>query len=260
MRRSFGLLLVLICGAATAARAGEPAPTLILPNLAPSDSFNALLDGAQPDAAQVRWRSTQVKLTPKSHLRVNLTDPLIGPGASRGQAARLGTETGDYEVTLVRDFPKAVSFNTGKVGVDLTPHAGLGMTPYGTVAEAGARMEISQRMDDAAVASLGAIGVRDGALLGDKGRWYMFAAASGRAVGINMMRSDAGGWAKGGWTTDQSSTLVGDAQIGVGWRKGAMQTSLGVLHREAKAQHTYFGYTSRPDTVAGFTFAVRPGQ
>jgi len=37
-----------------------------------------------------------------------------------------------------------------------------------------------------------------------------------------------------------------------------MQTSLGVLHREVKAEHTYFGYESKPDTLIAFSFAVRP--
>ena len=260
MRRVLGLQLVLACGVvASGTQAAEPAPALAGLQLAPHNSFAALLDEAQPDAAAVRWRSPQVQVSPKAKLRISLADPLAGPGYSNAQLARAAADARGYEVSLVRDWPSAVSFRTGSLGVDLSPHAAVGMTPYGGLAEAGARLEVSRRMDDAAVASLNAIGVGDGAKFGDKGRWYMFAAASGRAVGLNMLRGD-GGWSRGGWSTDQSSTLVGDAQVGVGWRKGAMQTSFGVLHREAKAEHTYFGYTSRPDTVAGFTFAVRPGQ
>jgi len=259
MRRLFGLQIVLLLSAAAAAQAAEPSAGLSGLKLAPQNAFDALLNDAQPDSAPVTWRSTKVRLTPRSHLRVSVADSLTGPGATEAQAARLAADARNYEVTFVRDWPRAVSFSARSVGVDVSPHAAIGMTPYGSVAEAGARVELSQRMDDAAVESLNALGVRNGAELGDKGRWYMFAAASGRAVGLNMMRGESG-WARAGWTTDQSSTLVGDAQVGVGWRKGAMQTSFGVLHREAKAQHTYFGYVSRPDTVAGFTFAVRPGQ
>ena len=257
MRRRFGLQLVLLCAAAaSAAEAGEAALAGV--KLAPHDSFSALLEDSKPDATPVRWRSTDVKLSPRAKLRVSLADPMTGAGASNAQLAR-AADARAYEVSLVRDWPGAVSFNTGSLDVDLSPHAAVGMTPYGGLAEAGARLELSRRMDDAAAASLNAIGFGDGAKFGDKGRWYMFAAASGRAVGLNMLRGE-GGWARGGWTTDQSSTLVGDAQVGVGWRKGPMQTSLGVLHREVKAEHTYFGYISKPDSLVAFSFAVRPGQ
>lgn len=275
MRRWAGLQLVLICGAAaTAAHAQTRA--VALPSISPAsgsafgpagptsasqDSLSAMLDQVSPsaDAAPVRWRSTQVPLSPKTKLRVSVTDPLAAPGASGAQLARAGAEAQNYEVSVVRDWPAAVSIKSGKVGIDVSPHAAVGVTPQGGLAEAGARVELSQRVDDEVVAGLNAMGVDDGAVFGDKGRWYLFAAASGRAVGLNMLRSGSG-WDRAGWTTDESSTLVGDAQVGVGWRKGAMQTSLGVLHREAKAQHAYFGYQSEADTMVAFSFAVRPRE
>lgn len=263
MRRWLRLQFVVVFGAAAvAAHAAEPgggaAPALAGLKLTPQDSFPALLDAAQSDAAPVRWRSTQVQLTPKARLRISVAAPLTVPEASPALLAR-AADAQAYEVSLVRDWPGAVSFSTGPIGVDLSPHAAVGLTPYGGLAEAGARLELGQRMDKAAAAGLNAMGVGDGARFGDKGRWYLFAAASGRAVGLNMLHGEAG-WNRAGWTTDQSSTLVGDAQVGVGWRRGAMQTSLGVLHREVKGEHTYFGYTSRPDTMAAFSFAIRPGR
>lgn len=274
MRRWAGLQLVLICGAAAAAHAEPRAVAIpsIAPatgsftgrdaGLAPQDSLSTLLDQASPsaDAAPVRWRSTQVPLSTKTRLRVSVTDPLTGPGAGGAQLAR-AAETQSYEFSVVRDWPGAVSFKSGKTQVAVSPHAAVGVTPRGGLAEAGARVELSKReqVEDEVVAGLNAMGVDDGALFGDKGRWYLFAAASGRAVGLNMLRS-GGGWDRGGWTTDESSTLVGDAQVGVGWRKGAMQTSLGVLHREAKAEHAYFGYQSEPDTMVAFSFAIRPRE
>ncbi|CAN7191770.1 DUF2219 family protein [Phenylobacterium sp. LjRoot219] len=283
MRRWAGLQLVLICGAASAAQAQSRAPTIptlspiaplslsssafstsgaVSPALAPQDSLSAMFEQASPsaDAAPVRWRSTQVPLSPKTKLRVSVTDPLTAPGATGAQLARAGAETQNYEVSVVRDWPGAVSFKSGKVGIDVSPHAAVGVTPKGGLAEAGARVELShQGVEDEVVAGLNAMGVDDGQVFGDKGRWYLFAAASGRAVGLNMLRSGAG-WDRAGWTTDESSTLVGDAQVGVGWRKGAMQTSLGVLHREAKAQHAYYGYQSEGDTLVAFSFAVRPRE
>jgi hypothetical protein len=59
-----------------------------------------------------------------------------------------------YEVAVTRDWPSALSFQSGKVGLDVSPHAGVGMTSYGTSAEAGARLELSKRRDDATVQRL----------------------------------------------------------------------------------------------------------
>jgi hypothetical protein len=262
MRRWAGLPIVLMCAGAAGAQAGDLklAPYAISPSeIGPQDSMQALFSQSSPssDAAGVNWRSTQAPLSPHTKLRISLADPATAPGAAGIPLLRAAAERQAYEISVVRDWPDAVSFNTRNFGVGVSPHAAVGMTPYGTVAEAGARVELSQRKDDAAKRGLNAIGVGDGAKFGDKGRWYLFAAASGRAVGLNMMHSDTG-WARAGWTTDQSSTLVGDAQVGVGFRKGPMQTSFGVLHREVKGEHLYWGTATKPDTVAGITFAIRP--
>jgi len=255
MRRWTGLHLVGICGFAAAgvAHAADPARGAL--SLAPQDSLSALFAQATPSAdAAYDWRSTQVHLSPKARLRVSVADPLTARG---GAPLTRAAEAQAYEVSLVRDWPGAVSFETRNFGVDLSPHAAVGVTPQGGLAEAGARVELRQRKDRAVLEGLNAIGVEDGTRFGDKGRWYLFAAASGRAVGLNVLRGETG-WDRAGWTTDQSSTLVGDAQVGVGWRRGAMQTSLGVLHREVKAEHHYWGYESKPDTLVAFSFAVRP--
>ena len=271
MRRWAGLQLILICGA-SAAHAGELhviSPYAIAPysvpsssspsSIAPQDSMQSLFDQSTPssDAAPVDWRSTQVPLSSNSKLRVSVANAETAPGVAGVPLMRAAAEPQAYEISVVHDWPSAVAFNTRNFGVAVTPHAAVGVTPYGGLAEAGARVELSQRKDDAAKRGLNAIGVGDGSRFGDKGRWYLFAAASGRAVGLNMLHGDTG-WDRAGWTTDQSSTLVGDAQVGVGWRKGSMQTSFGVLHREVKGEHLYWGTATKPDTVAGVTFAIRP--
>ena len=263
MRRWAGLQFALICGAAGAAHAGPPltlSPYTVAPSaLAPQDSMASLFSQTSPatDAAPVDWRSTQVALTSNSKLRISLANPEIAPGVVGIPLNRAAGGPQAYEISVVHDWPSAVAFNTRKFGVAVSPHAAVGMTPYGGLAEAGARVELSQRKDDAAKRGLNALGVKDGQSFGDKGRWYLFAAASGRAVGLNMLHSETG-WDRAGWTTDQSSTLVGDAQVGVGWRKGPMVTSFGVLHREVKGEHLYWGTATKPDTVAGVTFAIRP--
>ena len=100
-------------------------------------------------------------------------------------------------------------------------------------------------------------GAAVGAHFGEQGRWYLFAAASGRAVGLNMLRNDLG-WDRAGWTTDPTSTLIGDAQVGVGFRKGAMQTSFGFIHREVKGQHMLFGQETKDDSLVAFSLSIKP--
>jgi hypothetical protein len=99
--------------------------------------------------------------------------------------------------------------------------------------------------------------VQDGGDFGQRGRWYLFAAASGRAVGMNMLHGDQG-WNRAGWSTDQTSTLTGDAQVGVGWRKGDLQTSFGYIHREVKGQNMLFGVDPKADSVVAFSLSIRP--
>jgi hypothetical protein len=267
MRRVAGMTIVLTCATAVAAtaQAADPAPSLDLSSAVaagsasrPDDGMGALLSKATPltDAQLTDWRASEAALGSKTRLRIGVGDPQ-DPG--RRFQPPGGPDRQAYELSVIRDWPAAVSFQTGHFGVDVTPHAGVGMTSYGGLAEAGATVQFGQRLDDQVKAKLGAMGVRDGKSFGGQGRWYLFAAASGRAVGLNLLRGDAG-WSHGGWTTDPSSTLVGDAQVGVGWRKGDMQTSLGYVHREIKGLHTIFGQDAKADSLVAFTFAVRPGR
>jgi hypothetical protein len=267
MRRLAGAAIVLLCGgAATAACAADALSAWTLPGIATSppavgpddDGVANLLAKAAPltDAAPVDWRDGEVRFAPQTTLHIRVGDPLAAGGHALQPPGFSGAQA--YEFSVVRDWPGAVSFNTQHFGVDFTPHAGFGMTSYGGVAEAGATLQVSQRVGDKVKARLKAMGVGDGTKFGDRGRWYLFAAASGRSVGLNMLRGDSG-WSRAGWTTDQTSTLVGDAQVGVGWRKGDMQTSLGFVHREMKGLHNLYGVDDpKADSMVAFTFAVRP--
>lgn len=85
---------------------------------------------------------------------------------------------------------------------------------------------------ETAEARLRAMGVRDGAEFRDRGRLYLFAADGQTAVGYNLTRSN-GGWSREGLSLDDGA-FVGDAQAGVAWRKGDVQTSFGYVHREVK--------------------------
>jgi hypothetical protein len=164
-----------------------------------------------------------------------------------------------YDVTLIHSWPRALSLDTKAFEFAVSPHAGVGFGAKGaTSAQAGARVELSPHpRQDRAVERLRDLGVGEGARFGREGRWYLFAAADGRAVGLNMLHGETG-WDRAGWTTDATGALVGDAQVGVGWRKGDAQSSFGVIHREVRGNHMVFGQMTRQDTVAAFTFSIKP--
>ncbi|HLZ76554.1 lipid A-modifier LpxR family protein [Phenylobacterium sp.] len=286
------LATVLTCAAATAASAQPltltlPASSDILTSAAHADEATALaiLNGAafapktasdgvdpvgqlldretyQPGAGLMRWMTGETQLTPAGaggpvdSLRVSVGGALRTPGGLPLNLSHAQYDPDAYDVTITRAWPAAFALRTGPFGVDLTPHAGLGMTSYGTSAEAGATLRV-MRSDAAMAEQLRAMGVQDGGAFGDRGRWYLFAAASGRAVGMNMLHGDQG-WNRAGWSTDQTSTLTGDAQVGVGWRKGDMQTSFGYIHREVKGQNMLFGVDPKADSVVAFSLSIRP--
>lgn len=90
-----------------------------------------------------------------------------------------------------------------------------------------------------------------------KGRWFIFAAGSGDAFGLNLIRDPArGGWRRAGWSVERLAEF-GKAQLGLGWRRGDTQVALSAARREIGA----YGF-KREDTVVGVTFTVsgKPGQ
>jgi hypothetical protein len=202
------------------------------------------------------WRTREVPLSSNNSLRLSQGGVDQPPGGLPLNLDRPEFANRDYEVSVIRNWPRAVSFETGRFDIDLSPHAGVGMGSRGGSAEAGAELRL-QSKDDKAAAKLRDLGLKDGAMFGDQGRWYLFAAAGARAVGLNMLKGE-GGWDRAGWTTDPAAAVVGDAHVGVGFRKGNLQTSFGVIHREVKGQHMVFGQETKEDTVAAFTFSIKP--
>ncbi|WP_296819815.1 lipid A-modifier LpxR family protein [Brevundimonas sp.] len=153
----------------------------------------------------------------------------------------------DYDVTYVRGWPMV----SGEPGaqVEFTPHAGVGVGSEGGTAEVGATIRV------------GDLEVRDGrSYEDDQGRWYLFAAGTRRAVGLNFARGMDGGWAREGVSHD-TGAFIGDAQIGVAWRRGDTQSSFGYVHREITAEGVHGGTGIDRDVTEGFVafqFSVRP--
>ena len=167
-------------------------------------------------------------------------------------------EVREVDVTVLRGWPSAVSLAGGKYALDVTPHAGVGFGGGGGSAEAGATLRLGKKknMGDRVT---DALGVREGdEAFGDRGRWYIFAAASGRAVGFNMLRGQNGDWNRAGLSQDVTSQLIGDSQAGVAWRKGPMQASLGYIHREIRAKEGIMGLATQKDDVVALSFSLKP--
>lgn len=268
MRRLAFVAIVLGCGAGQVAfglpacaqaLAGSALAKAPFASATPADSFTALVD-QNASAAPVQWSQFQLSRRaegPVDSLRVTSGVAFDAPAGLPVHLDPRRLDDKAYEVSVIRNWPRAMAFDNGKFDIDVSPHAGVGMTSQGAAAEAGAELRLSQSRDDKAAARLRAMGVSDGAHFGDQGRWYLFAAASGRAVGLNMLRNELG-WDRAGWTTDPTSALIGDAQVGVGFRKGSMQTSFGFIHREVKGQHMLFGQETKDDSLVAFSLSIRP--
>ena len=67
-----------------------------------------------------------------------------------------------------------------------------------------------------------------------------------------------------GWDrqiSHDTGSYIGDAQIGVAWRRGDTQTSFGYVHREVTAEGVHGGSGIDRDATEGFVavqFSIRP--
>ena len=236
---------LIVAMAATGAHAQAPSA------LAPLSA--AVFDGGK--ALPTEWRSTEIR---KSDTRLKIS---LGGNAldARGLPALSPPDMADFEakgfdVQVTQHWPSAVRLSAGDRDIEVTPHAGFAFSEAGPGAQAGATISLQDRVED----RLGRLGVRDGRSFGDRGRWYMFAATSGRSVGLNMLRGADGELRRAGWSTDATSALVSDAQAGVGWRRGPIQASVGYIHREIKPRHGLKGVENKDDDLIAVSFSFKP--
>jgi hypothetical protein len=162
------------------------------------------------------------------------------------------------ELRGLRAPPAVLIVRAGGLGLNVEPHAGFGVDAGGSAAEAGATFRFGS-VKAALQDRLRALGVKDGAAAyGDRGRFYLFAAVRGQAVGLNMQRSGLG-FRRDGWSTDVSSALIGDGQVGVGWRKGAVEADLGYVRRGVQLRNAPLGVSdSYAADMAALSLTFRP--
>jgi len=157
-----------------------------------------------------------------------------------------------YDVTYTRGWTETLARTESGLDVTLTPHVGVGVGSRGGTTEAGATLRIGPDLDRI---------VPEGSeAFGDRPRWYLYAAGSGRAVGYNFARNRDGDFARSGVSHD-SGAFMGDASLGVAMRRGAVQGSFGLVYREIETEGLRAGHGVDTDVSEGlvaFQLSIKP--
>lgn len=157
-----------------------------------------------------------------------------------------------YNLSYVRGWTETLGQTGSGLDVTLTPHVGVGVGSRGSSTEAGATLRIGRDLDRLVPEGSDAFGERP--------RWYLYAAGSGRAVGYNFARTRDGDYARSGVSHD-SGNFLGDASIGIAIRRGAMQSSIGLVYREIETEGLRAGHGVDTDVSEGlvaFQFSIKP--
>lgn len=164
-------------------------------------------------------------------------------------------DTQEREVAVEWRHDWTALHETSESGLELSvsPHAGFDWDPRGSSPVAGATVRVGRGLDRLAP---------DGdETFGQKARWYVFASGSKRAVGYNFTRQRDGGLSNEGLSHDLGQSAMGDAAIGVAWRKGPLQSSVGIAYREVEIDglRGYGGLkTDVGEGVLSFQLSIRP--
>lgn len=169
-----------------------------------------------------------------------------------GPLDRAALETEHYDLTYTRGWTGTLGQTASGLDVTLTPHVGVGVGSRGGTTEAGATLRIGPDLDRL---------VPDGDdAFGERPRWYLYAAGSGRAVGYNWARNRDGQFARSGVSHDAGS-FMGDASLGVAMRRGPVQSSIGLIYREIGVEGLRGGHgvdTDVSEGVIAFQLSIKP--
>lgn len=195
-------------------------------------------------------------------LRVSVGGVARGPGGvvTARPDALMTPDAQAFDVSYTRGWPSVWSAQAGRYALDVSPHAGVGFSQAGGSAEAGALVRLGQDMQDRVVRRLG-LKTTDAPSADGQGRWFLFASASGRAVGVSMTPGAQNSLQRGAWTGEQATSVVSDAQAGLGWRRGDLQASVGYVHRNVKNQTAITsgaGPANYHNSMVAFSFTITP--
>ena len=261
MRAIAGLLAGMT---ALAVGAGAQAQGLAQPTDSHTALFNAAFATPHPLAA------THTTLAPLNLPSTAAPAGGASPGASSGGRAiafnQPGYLTAADEGALDFGAPSGrstLSLSGGGYEFAFVPQGAVSSGDGASSAQAGAMLRVGTDIQDKVMTGLNKLGMHtvSSDSLQARNRFYLFAAYSGREVGLNFGRGAQGGLQRLGWSADGASTLVSDGQIGMGWRKGAMQASVGYVHRDVNANDAGFGNVGMQklsDNMVAFTFSFRP--
>lgn len=157
-----------------------------------------------------------------------------------------------YDLTWTRGWTETLGQTGNGLDVTLTPHLGVGVGTRGQVTEAGATLRIGRDLDRLAP--------EGGDAFGERARWYLYAAGSGRAVGYNWARNRDGDYVRSGVSHD-SGAFLGDASLGVALRRGPVHSSFGLVYREIEAEGLRAGHGVDTDVSEGliaFQLSIKP--
>ena len=161
-------------------------------------------------------------------------------------------EAEHYDLSYTRGWTESLGQTGSGLDVTLTPHIGVGVGSRGGATEAGATLRIGPDLDRL---------VPDGGeAFGERPRWYLYAAGSGRAVGYNFARTRDGDFARSGVSHD-SGTFLGDASLGVAMRRGPVQGSVALVYREIEVEELRSGNGIDTDVSEGliaFQLSIKP--
>lgn len=161
-------------------------------------------------------------------------------------------ETEHYDLSYTRGWTESLGQTGSGLDVTVTPHIGVGVGSRGGATEAGATLRIGPDLDRL---------VPDGGeAFGERPRWYLYAAGSGRAVGYNFARTRDGDFARSGVSHD-SGTFLGDASLGVAMRRGPLQGSVALVYREIEVEELRSGNGIDTDVSEGliaFQLSIKP--
>ncbi|WIY69975.1 DUF2219 family protein [Aquidulcibacter paucihalophilus] len=161
-------------------------------------------------------------------------------------------EAEHYDLTYTRGWTEILGRTASGLDVALTPHVGVGVGSRGGSTEAGATLRIGPDLDRLVPEGEEAFGQRP--------RWYLYAAGSGRAVGYNWARNRDGEFARSGVSHDAGS-FMGDASLGVAMRRGPVQSSIGLIYRQMGVEGLRAGEgvdTDVSEGVIAFQLSIKP--
>jgi hypothetical protein len=227
--------------AAAAFDTTSSAALLAAPFSAPGESQS--LVAYRPGDGLVRWEvGTRRGFVGGADLRLSTASVDANPVAGLLRPQQPLPVRESVELTFIRDWPAVISVQRRKLSLDITPHAGLGLSSSGgRLTEVGAMMRLGSRVMDAVGA--------DDALQGS--RLFLFAGFNRRATGLGLLPAPSVG-------RKDDSSVVRQAETGVSFRRGAMLAAFGYTNERT----TLKGWGARAYTSdrVGLTVSIRPSR